>query len=207
MTISLPSRYEDLDAAFRGCLKPNQSLLTEVKAAFAAMEISGGIRFLPVYGRSGSGKSSASLEIGTHLPELHVEPLPRGAIEDPQELHTSLAAMWKRAKGKKLVAVIDQYEEVAAQKTNIPSAFVESLSLLDCSVDKPVPTLFIWLTTDRSFQASLEAATSRNKRILARAGFEMEGLPRSDWPGIIEDTFGSIIKIKRCRTMKFWTQI
>ncbi|MEG8222552.1 hypothetical protein OSJ57_18285 [Sphingomonas sp. HH69] len=156
MTISLPSRYEDLDTAFRGRLKPNQPLLEAVKTAFAAMEISGGIRFLPVFGRSGSGKSSATLEIGTHLPELHVEALPREAVENTTALGAALDKMWKRAGTKKLVAVIDQYEEVAAQRTNVPSAFVESLSLLDRSVLKPPPTLFIWLTTDREFQSLIQ---------------------------------------------------
>ncbi|MES3109116.1 hypothetical protein [Sphingomonas aurantiaca] len=189
MTISLPSRYEDLDAAFRGRLKPNQPLLAAVKAAFAAMEISGGIRFLPVFGKSGSGKSSATLEIGTHLPDLHVAQLPREAVENPQALGAALDQMLKDAGGKKLVAVIDQYEEVAAQRTNVPSAFVESLSLLDRSKPKPQPTLFIWLTTDRDFQSSLEHATSRNKRILADRGFEIEGLPKENWPAIIEETF------------------
>jgi len=189
MTISLPSRYEDLDTAFRGRLKPNQPLLAAVKAAFAAMEINGGIRFLPVFGRSGSGKSSATLEIGTHLPGLHVEQIPRDAVENPQALGTALEGMWKRAKGKKLVAVIDQYEEVAAQRTNVPSAFVESLSILDRASSKPSPTLFIWLTTDKDFQFSLESATSRNRRILAESGFEVEGISKDNWPDIIEDTF------------------
>jgi hypothetical protein len=123
------------------------------------------------------------------LPGLHVESLARDAIEDPQALGAALDGMWKRAKDKRLVAVIDQYEEVAAQRTNVPSAFVESLSLLDRAVSKPLPTLFIWLTTDLEFQKSLEAATSRNRRILAATGFKVEGLPRSDWPAIIEDTF------------------
>ena len=189
MTISLPSRYEDLDTAFRGRLKPNQPLIAAVKSAFAAMEISGGIRFLPVFGRSGSGKSSATLEIGTHLPELYVEALPREAIENPGALEPSLAGMWKRAAGRKLVAVIDQYEEVAAQRTNVPSAFVESLSLLDRATPKPASTLFIWLTTDRQFQASLQNATSRNRRILAERDFEVQSLPAGEWPAIIEDTF------------------
>lgn len=154
------------------------------------MEINGGIRFLPVFGRSGSGKSSATLEIGTHLPSLHVEKLPREAIENTQTLYDALGGMWKRAKGrKKLVAVIDQYEEVAAQRTNIPSAFVESLSLLDRKNPKPDPTLFIWLTTDTNFQKALESATSRNKRILSNTSFEVEGIAKSDWPAIIEDTF------------------
>ena len=122
--LRLPSRYEDLDAAFRGRLKPNQPLLSLVKQAFSSMEISGGIRFVPIFGSSGSGKTSATLEIGTHLPDLYVEQLPRGAIEDPGTLETSLAQISKRAHGRKLVAVIDQYEEVAAQRTAIPSVFV-----------------------------------------------------------------------------------
>lgn len=189
MTIRLPSRYEDLDTAFRGRLKPNQSLLKAVKSAFAAMEINGGIRFLPVFGESGSGKSSAALEIGTHLPELHVEQLPRIAIENPGALGDALKAMERKAKGKKLVAVVDQYEEVAAERTNIPSAFVESLSLLDRSAVKPHPTLFVWLTTSKDFQNSLELATSRNRRILAENSFEISSLPKCEWPNIIEETF------------------
>jgi hypothetical protein len=33
MSISLPSRYEDLDVAFRGHLRPNNELLSQVNAA------------------------------------------------------------------------------------------------------------------------------------------------------------------------------
>jgi len=107
------------------------------------MEINGGIRFLPIFGESGSGKTSAALEIGSHLPDLHVEQLPRDTIEDPSALSNIVASMVQKANGKKIVAVVDQYEEVAAQKTNIPSAFVESLSLLDRATAKSPPTLFI----------------------------------------------------------------
>lgn len=189
MSLRLPSRYEDLDAAFRGRLKANQPLLQIVKQAFYGMEINGGIRFLPVFGESGSGKTSAALEIGTHLPDLHVEQLPREAIEDPAELSSALAKMAHRAKGKRLVAVVDQYEEVAAQKTAIPSAFVESLSLLDRAIIKPHPTLFIWLTTSKSFQSELEDATTRNKRILVSKSFEIAGPPKEEWPAIIDETF------------------
>lgn len=153
------------------------------------MEINGGIRFFPIFGESGSGKTSAALEIGTHLPDLHVEQLPRHAIENPAALNGALSAMVNRAKGKRIVAVVDQYEEVAAQKTNIPSGFVETLSLLDRAKPTPHPTLFIWLTTSKEFRGALEAATSRNKRILAQNDFEISGLPRSEWPGIIEETF------------------
>lgn len=189
MSLRLPSRYEDLDTAFRGRLKPNQSLLAKVKQAFASMEISGGIRFLPVFGQSGSGKTSASLEIGTHLPELHVEQLPREAIEDSAVLRTTLDQMLKRAQNKRLVAIIDQYEEVAAQRTAIPSAFVETLSLLDRDGSRRDPILFIWLTTSLDFRADLSSATTRNKRILVDDQFEIVSIERSEWPGIIQETF------------------
>lgn len=187
--LRLPSRYEDLDTAFRGRLKPNQSLLAVVKRAFSSMEISGGIRFLPVFGSSGSGKTSATLEIGTHLPELHVELLPRRAIEDASHFQTELSAMLKRAKSKRLVAVIDQYEEVAAQRTAVPSAFVETLSLLDRNRTKSAAILFIWLTTSREFQQSLVAATTRNQRILVSSDFEISGVEKFEWPAIIDETF------------------
>jgi adenylate kinase family enzyme len=189
MTIRLPSRYEDLDSAFRGRLKANQSLLALVKQAYSSMEISGGIRFLPVFGSSGSGKSSAAFELGTHLPELHVEQLPRECVDNPTTLRPTLADMQKRAKGKRIVAVVDQYEEVSAQRTAIPSTFVEALSLLDREPPRLSNILFVWLTTSREFQASLSAATSRNERILVSSDFELESLSRDDWPPIIEDTF------------------
>nr|WP_295976805.1 AAA family ATPase [uncultured Agrobacterium sp.] len=187
--LRLPSRYEDLDTAFRGRLKPNQSLLSKVKQAFAAMEISGGIRFLPVFGSSGSGKTSAALELGTHLPDLHIETLVREAIEDSTVFREELSKIRKRAKGKRIVVVIDQYEEVAAQKTAIPSAFVEMLSLLDRDRNDNGLALFIWLTTSREFQHSLASATSRNQRILLSPDFEIGSVDRADWPGIIEETF------------------
>jgi adenylate kinase family enzyme len=153
------------------------------------MEISGGIRFLPVFGESGSGKSSAAFEIGSHLPELYVSQLPREAIDDPTRLYPSLDRMIKEAKGRKLVAVIDQYEEVAAQKTAIPTTFVESLSLLDRNKERPESILFMWLTTSREFQKDLATATSRNARILASADFTIRGLDKSEWPSVIQETF------------------
>ncbi len=189
MSLRLPSRYEDLDTAFRGRLRPNQSLIAMVKQAFSSMEISGGIRLLPVFGQSGSGKTSASLEIGTHLPELHVEKLPREAVEDAGALRSVLDETLHRAKNRRLVAVIDQYEEVAAQRTAIPSAFVETLSLLDRNRDRRDPVLFIWLTTSRQFQSELANATSRNKRILVAGDFEIASVKRDDWPSIIQETF------------------
>ncbi len=189
MSLRLPSRYEDLDMAFRGRLKPNQSLLSFVKRAFASMEVSGGIRFLPVYGQSGSGKTSAALEIGTHLPELYVEQLPRHAIEDASSLKNTLEIMSKKGKGRRLVAVVDQYEEVAAQSTSVPSTFVETLSLLDRDRSNLNQILFIWLTTSRAFQNDLAAATSRNQRILVSKDFEIISIDKSGWPSIIQETF------------------
>lgn len=189
MSLYLPSRYEDLDAAFRGRLKPNQTLLAVVKEAFASMEINGGIRFLPIFGDSGSGKTSSTLEIGTHLPDLYVEQLPRETIEDATALRPTLDSMLKAARGRKLVAVIDQYEEVAAQRTAVPSSFVETLSLLDRDRSRKDPILFLWLTTSRDFQQALATATSRNRRILVKDDFQLIGLDRSLWPPIIEETF------------------
>lgn len=189
MSLNLPSRYEDLDTAFRGRLKPNQSLLSEVKRAFSAMEISGGIRFLPIFGQSGSGKTSAALEIGTHLPELYVAQLTREAIEDPAKLRPEIDVMLKAAKGKKLVAVVDQYEEMAARKTDIPTNFVEALSLLDRDRSRGDQILFIWLTTSKEFQRELADATTRNRRILLDKTFEIEGLSIDVWPDIIAETF------------------
>lgn len=189
MSLRLPSRYEDLDLAFRGRLRPNQSLLDATKRAFSSMEISGGIRFLPVYGASGSGKTSAALEISTHLPDLHVELLSREVIETPSSLNSEVDRMKRNAEGKKLVAVVDQYEEVAAEKTSIPSKFVEALSILDRDRGRRDQVLFLWLTTSKEFQADLVRSTSRNKRILANEGFEISALEKSSWPETIQDTF------------------
>ncbi|MGW9330041.1 hypothetical protein [Bosea sp. NPDC055594] len=189
LSLRLPSRYEDLDTAFRGRLKPNQPLLALVKQAFTSMDISGGIRFLPIFGKSGSGKTSATLEIGTHLPDLFVSQLPRSAIDDPASLGDSLEKMKKEARGRKIVAVIDQYEEVAAQRTAIPSAFVEAISIMDRSRGGLGSVLFIWLTTSREFQSDLSSATSRNQRILISSDFELEGISSNNWPPIIEETF------------------
>ena len=188
MTVRLPSRYEDLEPAFRGRLKPNRSLLSLVDQAFKSIEVSGGIRFLPIFGESGSGKTSAALEIGTHLPGVYVQQLPRNAIEDSSLLTSTLRQMDHEANGRKKVAVIDQYEEVAAQKSAIPSTFVETLSLLDRNHEFR-NIIFIWLTTSKDFQASLAAATTRNRRILMSSDFEIQSIPKNEWSSIIEETF------------------
>ena len=190
--LKLPSRYEDLDLAFRGRLKPNQELLSLVQTAYAGMQLSGGIRFLPIYGESGGGKSSAALELGTHLPDAHVFQLPRAAVESPAELAGVVA---NEAKGiahtakKLMVSVVDQYEEVAAQKTAVPTSFVEALALLDRGELRNTRVLFIWITTSREFQRALVDATTRNRRILVKEDFVLQGPPKAEWPQIIEETF------------------
>ena len=189
MTIRLPSRYEDLDVAFRGHLRPNQDLLRQVLKAFKAMEVSGGIRFLPIYGKSGSGKSCAVFELDTHLPQVKVFKLSRDAIESREHLVDEVRAQALQFSGSPLIAIIDQFEEVAAQQSRIPKEFVESLALLDRGEERFNSVLFIWLTTDRSFQTDLVNATTRNKRILAAPSFEIEGPALKEWPAIIEETF------------------
>ncbi len=189
MTIRLPSRYEDLDVAFRGHLRANAALLNQVQQAFQSMRMSGGIRFLPIYGKSGSGKSSAAFELGTHLPQVKVFPLSRDAVESRTQLVQEVRAKANEFSGTPMIAVIDQFEEEAARQSRIPREFVESLALLDRGDLRENSILFIWLTTDRSFQSNLVNATSRNRRILASPNFEVDGPPVSDWPTIIADTF------------------
>lgn len=189
MALRLPSRYEDLDPAFRGRLLPNRPLLDLVQTAFSGMTISGGIRFLPIFGDSGVGKSSAAFELGTHLPELYVEKLALDVIDNPSLLIPALDAALKRAKGRRLVVVIDQYEEVAAQRSAVPSTFIEALSLLDRNRTRTDQILFLWLTTSKEFRSELVQATSRNRRILLSSEFEVSGVPVEDWPKTIQETF------------------
>lgn len=190
MAARLPSRYEDLDLAFRGRLRPDRDLIALVQRASSGMSVSGGIRFLPIYGRSGSGKSSAARELSTHLPQTKVIELSRAAIASEAALLEELrGAQGRRDTHELLVAVVDQYEENVAQQTDLPSQFVERLSLLDRGPLKDQPVLFLWLTTSREFQADLAGATSRNERILLAPDFELSGPAKDDWPEIVEETF------------------
>jgi adenylate kinase family enzyme len=154
------------------------------------MKMSGGIRFLPLYGRSGSGKSSAARELSTHLPETKVIELSRGAILSEATLLQEVRdAMGRRNQPALLIAVIDQYEENVADKSAVPTQFVERLSLLDRGELKGVPVLFLWLTTSKDFQAELSAATSRNERTLLSGDFELHGPEQAEWAEIVEETF------------------
>jgi hypothetical protein len=147
MIIRLPSRYEDLHEAYRGRLVPNPDLLALVNSSFKSMKIAGGIRFLPVYGESGSGKSCAAREISSHMPQTRVFVLERNEIEDNDALVRRIQRERRSIEeGELLVAVIDQFEEIVASKSDIPSQFVEKISILDRTL-KDTPIIFIWLTT------------------------------------------------------------
>ncbi|APX32414.1 hypothetical protein BH708_06400 [Brachybacterium sp. P6-10-X1] len=190
MNVRLPSRYESLDPDFRASLRPNRPLIEMVKKASTGMQISGGIRFLPIYGRSGAGKSSASRELATHLPESKVIELSRQAITSESALLQEIReAMGRRNQPKILIAVVDEYEENVAESSSIPSQFIERLSLLDRRGLADTPVLFLWLTTSESFRDELIAATSRNERILLAKDFELIGPEKKDWAEIVEETF------------------
>lgn len=189
MSLRLPSRYEDLDTAYRGRLIPDQALLSLVNKAKKSIDINGGIRFLPVWGQSGAGKSCAAIEISTHMPTAFTFVLTREEIESKDLLLDRILSESKKAHGKFLIVIIDQFEEKVIGKERIPTQFVEHISLLDRAELRDYPTLFIWLTTDRAFQNQLQNATSRNRRILLESDFEVSGPEKSVWPQIIKQTF------------------
>lgn len=189
MGINLPSRYEDLSDAYKGRLEPNQTLISILDKAWKSMKISGGIRFLPIYGESGSGKSSASRELSTHMPNVEVYLLQKNELESNEALVRTIASLHERWPEKLLVFVVDQYEENVQGREKIPTQFVEHLSLLDRGELRKIPSVFIWLTTNLEFRNSLVGATTRNKRILLDGDFDIKGPEKSEWPKIIEETF------------------
>jgi len=189
MNLSLPSRYEDLDDAYRGRLVPDKALLDIVSSAEKSMRISGGIRFLPIFGESGSGKTSAAREIGTHLPGIKTFLLNRKEIVSNDSLIERINEENKRNDGKVLVAIVDQYEENVSEREKIPTQFIEYLSHLDRGELRKQPMIFLWLTTSREFQTLLADATSRNKRILLGNNFSITGPAKQEWTKIIEETF------------------
>ncbi|WP_370216640.1 hypothetical protein [Thalassolituus sp.] len=189
MSINLPSRYEDLNEAYKGRLAPNQDLISLITQAKKAMTISGGIRFLPIFGESGSGKSSASRELSTHMPDVVCNVLSREEIESGEMLKSKISGLHTRNKDKTLVFIIDQYEENVSGREQIPSQFVEKISLLDRGEMRNIPAVFIWLTTSQDFRNMLVSATSRNKRILLSKDFDLSGPEKSEWAKIVEETF------------------
>lgn len=189
MTISLPARYEDLDQAFRGRLLPNQELISHINRAYKSMSITGGIRFLPIYGDSGVGKSCATRELGTHMPDVSTFVLSRSEIESKESLLDRLKKERSLTDKKLLIAVVDQYEESVLGKEQIPTQFVEQLSLLDRAELSGELIVFIWLTTSKQFHAQLVDATTRNRRLLAHESFQISGPSKDEWPQIVEETF------------------
>lgn len=188
--VYIPSRYEDLKAEFRERLKPIPELLRLVKEAYTSISTSGGIRFLPIFGVSGSGKSCASLEIASHIPNCHVYKVPPDLIADRDKLEEFVKIKQRGLNSSHLlVLVIDQYEEQVASRGPIPSQIIEHLSLFDRGYLRFIPTLFIWLTTSIDFQQKLVDSTSRDSRILVHKGFKLEGPRREEWPDIITETF------------------
>lgn len=188
----LPSRWEDLQPEFRPNLRPDPALLDLVKRQHASMQVTKGIRFLPIYGESGAGKTCAAMQLATHLPNIDVQRLDRSLIEseDPQALVKFINSTSHLFSPIELVIyVVDQYEESVAQKGNIPTRFLDQLSALDRSGKIPKPVLFLWLTTSLDFQSELVGATSRNRRILASNDFAITGPARENWPNIISSTF------------------
>jgi hypothetical protein len=189
MPISLPARYEDLDEAFRGRLIPDRGLISQIDRAYRSMTISGGIRFLPIFGESGVGKSCATRELGTHMPDVHTFVLDREEIEGSPALLARVRRERRLTDKRLLVAIVDQYEENVQGKERIPTQFVEHLSLFDRADLAGELVIFIWLTTNREFQQQLIGATSRNRRLLANDAFEITGPVREEWPQIVEETF------------------
>src|ERR1035441_6693011 len=187
MNVRLPSRYEDLDPGFRSKLRPVPSLNALVQKAYASMTVSGGIRFLPIFGQSGSGKSCAALELATHIPSSHLEVLmPAQLSKTTEELIPFLEQRIELSSRSDLfIWVIDQYEEKVEAKRDVPTEFVERLSLLDRGALRGHPMLFLWLTTDQQFQAALAKATTRNKRILVQGDFELVAMPKEEWTPVI----------------------
>lgn len=189
MKLKLPSRYEDIDTTYRGRLLPNSELLDLVNTGRKSMQISGGIRFLPIYGNSGSGKSCATHEISTHLPSTYVFSLDKEEIENREKLMYRIELESMKSHGKMLIGIVDQYEENVKGREKIPTQFVEHLSLIDRSELRTIPMIFIWLTTNRDFREDLVKATTRNRRILIKKDFDIIGPSKDKWPSIIEETF------------------
>ncbi|WP_299367878.1 hypothetical protein [uncultured Tateyamaria sp.] len=188
---SLPSRYEDLDIGFRGRLKANKELNALISSTFRKKQITGGIGFLPIFGASGSGKTSAIMETGTHLPDTFVYQLDSENIGDKESILKSIEMAKVDADGRPIIAVVDQYEEAVATRLELPTSFIESLAILDRNELKDGGIIFVWLTTSEEFQELLVQATSRNSRILVQKNFSIDGPPKDEWPEIVLDTFAA----------------
>jgi hypothetical protein len=185
--IKLPNRYEDLDPAFHGKLVPDRNFIAIVNDAFKSMQMGGGVRFLPVYAPSGTGKSSATFALQRHLQELKVIKLPKSVVLDQATLRTFILDQVAQAADKKPVFVVDNYEfptEVVSK------SFVELVSEMDRDELRTRPTLFVWISHEAKNMSALVDAAQMNKRLYLTTGFEILGPNRnSDWADVIEETF------------------
>jgi hypothetical protein len=123
------------------------------------------------------------------MPDVSTFTLDRSEIESSEKLLIRIKSERNATDKKVLIAIVDQYEENVQGKENIPSQFVEHLSLLDRKELSGELIIFIWLTTNKEFQTQLIDSTSRNERLLAHPSFEISGPPKSEWPKIVEETF------------------
>ena len=188
-TPRIPARYEDLATEFRARLRPNRELIEATQRARKSCEISYGIRFLPVYGRSGSGKTSAALELATHLVNTVVKKLDHTQLTNKSSLLEFVRQTVAFNPDFFPIFVIDQYEESVARKEDVPTQFLEILSLFDRNELNRMPCLFVWLTTDEQFQADLVSAANRNERLLLESRFQLLGPSKDEWPQIISELF------------------
>jgi hypothetical protein len=172
-------------------LRANDQLIKLVSSVLRKKKITGGIGFIPIYGASGSGKTSATMELGTHLPDIFVFKLQSNQIESRSAILSAVQEARIDAVDRPIIAVVDQYEEAVATKLELPTGFVESLSLLDRNELKDGGVVFIWLTTSKEFQELLVKATSRNSRILSSDRFEIEGPSKDEWEEIVLETFSA----------------
>ena len=138
MALRLPSRYEDLDTAYHGRLVPDQKLLALVNRAKKSIDMSGGIRFLPIWGQSGAGKSCAAIEISTHMPTVHTFILSREEIESKESLLKRIHYEAQQKKDKFLVAIIDQFKERVIGKERIPTRLTEDINCLYITASRDI---------------------------------------------------------------------
>ena len=86
------------------------------------------------------------------MPDVSTFTLDRSEIESSEKLLIRIKSERNATDKKVLIAIVDQYEENVQGKENIPSQFVEHLSLLDRKELSGELIIFIWLTTNKEFQ-------------------------------------------------------
>lgn len=186
----LPSRFENLDPRFHVHLIPDRPLLNVTRSTIAAMHVAGGVRLLPVYGASGSGKTSAAMQLRSLSTEFQVFALEHDLISQGGLAQAVKREQNRRPGERACVGIIDQYEESVGDRNELVARFVGQLTSLDRSEIVQRPTLILWLTPSKEFQAALvESAREKNARLVSVDDFILQGPPRAEWAGIIDRTF------------------